>query len=102
MRFVIAYDICEPGRLRRVARRLERSAVRVQKSIFVFAGTRGELESVTSDLACLIDVSEDRLQAWPVHDGPGIHGFEAGSSLPGRVAVAVLGPDGILTLEGAT
>jgi CRISPR-associated endonuclease Cas2 len=36
MKFVVAYDICEPRRLRRVAKRLEQSAVRVQKSVFVF------------------------------------------------------------------
>jgi CRISPR-associated protein Cas2 len=36
MKFVVTYDICEPRRLRRVAKRLEQSAVRVQKSVFVF------------------------------------------------------------------
>ena len=99
MKFVIAYDICEPRRLRRVAKRLERSAVRVQKSVFLFDGSRHDLAAVTGDLASLIDVAEDRVQAWPVYDSPEIHGWNAGTALPGRVAAVVLCPEGIVYLE---
>lgn len=99
MKYIIAYDICQPRRLRRVAKRLEQSAVRVQKSVFIFSGTRAELEAVTGDLMTLIDVAEDRVQAWPVHDAPGIHGLDGGTALPGRVAAVVLCPDGMIYLE---
>lgn len=99
MKYVIAYDICEPRRLKRVAKRLEQSAVRVQKSVFIFEGTRRELEGVAGDLMGLIDVAEDRVQAWPLHDAPGIHGWDAGTALPGHVAAVVFCPDGIVFLE---
>lgn len=42
MYFVIAYDISHPRRLRRVARLLERRAVRCQYSVFLFSGTADE------------------------------------------------------------
>lgn len=99
MKYIIAYDICEPRRLKRVAKRLEQSAVRVQKSVFIFVGSRQELDGVTGDLMELIDVAEDRVQAWPVHDSPEIHGWDGGTALPGHVAAVVLCPDGIVYLE---
>ena len=68
MRFIVAYDICEPGRLRRVAKRLEQSAVRVQKSVFIYEGSRAGLDAVCGDLVTLIDIHEDRVQAWGVHE----------------------------------
>jgi len=99
MKFVITYDVCEPGRLRRVARRLEQSAVRVQKSVFIFEGSRRDLDGIAADLMCLIDIAEDRVQAWPVHDGPGIRGWEAGTALPGAVAAVILSPEGLVYVE---
>ena len=47
----------------------------------------------------LIDVAEDRVQAWPVNDSPVIHGWNAGTALPGHVAAVVLCPDGIVYVE---
>ena len=99
MKFVVAYDICEPRRLRRVAKRLEQSAVRVQKSVFIFEGSRRELDAISADLMCLIDIAEDRIQAWPVHDGPGIRGWDVGTALPGSVAAVILSPEGLVYVE---
>ncbi len=99
MRYIIAYDICEPRRLRRVAKRLEQSAARVQKSVFLFVGSRRDLDGVTGDLMQLIDLNEDRVQAWPVVDSAKIHGWNAGTALSGYVAAAVLSPEGLLYLE---
>lgn len=99
MKFIVAYDICDPRRLRRVAKLLEQIAVRVQKSVFIFEGTRRDLDAVTGDLTRLIDVAEDRIQAWPVHDGPDIRRWEAGTALPGSVAAAILCPDGVFYVE---
>jgi len=90
-----SYDISEPRRLKRVAKRLEQSAVRVQKSVFIFVGSRAALDGVTGDLTGLIDVAEDRLQPWPLYDCPEIHGWNAFTALPGHVAaVAFMAADG--------
>ena len=99
MKFVIAYDIANPRRLRRVAKRLEQSAVRVQQSVFVFHGTRRDLDAIKGDLLALIDIAEDRLQSWPAHDPPGIVSWTAGVALPGRSICVVLCPDQLFYVE---
>ena len=38
MHYLVAYDIADPRRLRRVARLMERRATRCQKSVFLFRG----------------------------------------------------------------
>src|SRR5947208_16661721 len=64
VRFVIAYDICDPKRLRRVARRLERQALRTQKSVFVFHGDEAAVQALLDDVAGLMDLRQDIVQAW--------------------------------------
>jgi len=49
MRFLIAYDIGDPKRLRRIARLMERHAVRVQKSVFLFDGEEAALISLLDE-----------------------------------------------------
>ena len=67
MRFIVAYDICHPRRLKQVAKRLEQSAVRVQKSVFLYDGSREELDATCGHLVTLIDNHEDRVQACGLH-----------------------------------
>lgn len=99
MKFVIAYDIANPRRLRRVAKRLEECAVRVQKSVFIYHGTRRDLDAVKGDLMTLIDIAEDRVQSWPAHEPPGIVAWNAGLAMPGKVMCVVLCPDRLLFVE---
>lgn len=99
MKFIIAYDIANPRRLRKVAKRLEQCAVRVQKSVFVYHGTRKDLADVKGDLMSLIDMAEDRVQAWPAYEPPGIVAWNAGVALPGKVMCIVLCPDKLLYVE---
>lgn len=64
-RFLIAYDICSPKRLARVARRLERFATRVQKSVFLYEGEEARLRTLLmEELAPLIRRKVDRIEAW--------------------------------------
>ena len=46
MPYIMAYDIADPGRLRRVARLLERHALRCQKSVFLFQADRPAVEAL--------------------------------------------------------
>lgn len=64
MRYLVCYDIAQPRRLRRVARILERHALRCQKSVFLFRGTVRELDDVLAETGRVIDVDEDLVQAW--------------------------------------
>jgi len=47
----------------------------------------------------IIDVAEDRVQAWPAHEPPGIFAWNAGVALQGRVMCVVLCPDCLLYVE---
>jgi CRISPR-associated endonuclease Cas2 len=69
MDFVVAYDICHPRRLRRVAKALERRAARCQYSVFLFRGERSALEELLDELAKLIRPDHDVIQAWPIGGG---------------------------------
>ena len=64
MHYLIAYDIASPRRLRRVARYLEKHALRCQKSVFMFQGPPEQLSSVMAGIEPLIDAQFDLVQAW--------------------------------------
>ncbi|MCL2623964.1 MAG: CRISPR-associated endonuclease Cas2 [Planctomycetaceae bacterium] len=66
MRYIIAYDIAHPKRLRRVARILEKHALRIQKSVFLFQGTEEKLREVIDLISHEIDHEADIVQAWIV------------------------------------
>src|SRR5204862_195561 len=46
MHYLVAYDITDPRRLQRVARFLEKRALRCQKSVFLFAGDAAQLAAL--------------------------------------------------------
>lgn len=64
MRYVIAYDIADPKRLRRVAKLMEQRAIRVQKSVFSADLSTEQLHRLMEDAAELMDLEEDIVQAW--------------------------------------
>ena len=66
MTYIIAYDIADPKRLNRVARFLERWALRCQKSVFLFKGTEVALGELLEDLTPILKLDEDCVQAWRV------------------------------------
>ena len=90
MAFVIAYDVSHPKRLRRVARLLERRAVRCQYSVFLFRGTAAELTALLDELAALIRPAEDVVQAWPVPPGVPPEEYARGAVRPVRPAGVVI------------
>lgn len=66
MFYVIAYDITNATRLRRVARRLERAATRCQKSVFLFRGSHSTLQVLLNEIVRLMDLDSDVIQAWAI------------------------------------
>jgi CRISPR-associated protein Cas2 len=64
--WLVGYDIASPKRLRRVAKHLEKSAFRLQFSLFVGCWTEAEFERVWAGLARLINPRQDDVRAWPV------------------------------------
>ena len=90
MNYLIAYDICEPGRLRRVARLLEKHAVRCQKSVFLFSGSAQQLQDLLESTAGLIQPDEDLVQAWRLAQGESRGGIRQGEKAVQFPRAAVL------------
>lgn len=59
--YLVAYDVCEPRRLRQVCRYLTGYKVGGQKSVFEVWVTPAELRQIRADLAQLMDAAADRL-----------------------------------------
>jgi CRISPR-associated protein Cas2 len=68
--WLIGYDIASPRRLRRVARVLEREAIRLQYSLFLGAWTSVGFERMWTKVTGLINPRADDVRAWPVPDRP--------------------------------
>ena len=64
--YLISYDICDPRRLNRVAKFLEKHACRVQYSVFAAQITPARLSLLLDELAELIEPSEDDIRAYPL------------------------------------
>lgn len=63
---VIAYDICEPRRLRRVAKCCESYGVRIEKSVFESRLGNERFGEFWKALCDIADLNEDSLIAVPV------------------------------------
>jgi len=101
MRYIIAYDICQPRRLRRVARCLEKHALRVQKSVFVYEGTADDLGNLLDAVAELIEASEDCVHAWRTASQQPRLGISRGTSPYVYPASAVLGSSANVFINGS-
>ena len=74
MRFLVAYDICHPKRLRKVAHCLERHGIRTQKSVFLADATERDLRKLFEELRTMIQ-EPDVIQAWKLGPEQPDHGL---------------------------
>ena len=66
MDYLVVYDIADPRRLRRIAKKVEKFGVRVQKSVFecmLDVGRRRELEETSRKI---MDETEDSMRIYPL------------------------------------
>src|SRR5687768_7387909 len=89
MTYLIASDIADPARLRRVARWLEKNACRCQKSVFLYRGRLAEVVQLLDEVQRLIDSQADVVQAWPISEVSAT-GLVRGTPLPVHSASVVL------------
>jgi CRISPR-associated protein Cas2 len=90
MLFLIAYDIADARRLRRVARLLERRARRCQKSVFIFKGDVGKVNSLLDEAQNLMRPDEDVIQAWALAANQPATTLVRGTPLPVTAAGVLL------------
>ncbi|SHE25629.1 CRISPR-associated endonuclease Cas2 [Actinomyces glycerinitolerans] len=58
-RYLIAYDIRKPGRLRRICKLMEANGERLQYSVFICDLTRSELVHLRADGERIMNLDED-------------------------------------------
>lgn len=83
MKYVVAYDIANPRRLRRVARVMERLATRCQKSVFIFQGDDAGLQELLDEITPLLKFDEDIVQVWKA--GYGKNAAELSRGTPNNI-----------------
>ncbi len=69
MLFLVAYDICEPNRLRKVAKTCELYGVRIEKSVFECDLTEALFQQFWLEMIDLIDEEEDAVIAFRICKG---------------------------------
>jgi len=100
--WLIAYDISNPRRLRRVHRLLCRHAVPVQYSVFLFLDSPARMGQLISRLETLIDPREDDIRGYALPTTVELEVIGRGR-LPPEVALNVPGAAGwqrLLTAPG--
>jgi CRISPR-associated protein Cas2 len=64
--WIIGYDITQPRRLNRVHRAMVNRATPIEYSIFLFCGTKRELDECLAAIADLIDEKTDDVRCYPL------------------------------------
>lgn len=64
--YLVAYDICDPRRLRRVAKLMERFGLRIQKSVFECAIPQTCMAQLVNAAKTLIDPAVDGIRIYPL------------------------------------
>lgn len=89
--YLIAYDVREPRRLRRIHRRLRREGVAMQESVFLVQRTERDIATLMNELAGIIDRHQDDLRAYPIRD-PGESWLRGQGLLDGGLLAASTRP----------
>jgi len=69
-RYLLAYDIADDARLRRVAAIAERHGVRVQYSVFIVRLTPSEIGRMVEELTKAIHPKQDDIRLYPLPRRP--------------------------------
>lgn len=64
---IVAYDVCSPKRLRKVAKTCELYGIRIEKSVFECDLTEELFDQFWLELCDIIDVAEDSIVAYRIN-----------------------------------
>jgi len=64
--YMICFDVCDPKRLRQVAREMENFGKRVQLSVFECILDDNELNNLLNRIETLINKDEDSIRCYPL------------------------------------
>ena len=67
--YLICYDIADPKRLARIAKYLEREAIRIQYSIFLAKGaTKESIYTIAQNLVEMIEPKQDDVRIYEIEE----------------------------------
>jgi len=69
-RWLLCYDIADPGRLRRVHRYMLDQGWPLQYSVFELLVTHRQLDRIVTELSTRIDPRADDIRIYPLHGKP--------------------------------
>jgi CRISPR-associated protein Cas2 len=88
-KYLVCYDICDPGRLNRVFKSVKAIGVHLQYSVFHCSLTWPELQDLKVRLSRLIDPNEDDIRIYPLPEGEKIIAIGKGGRVPAGVEIFV-------------
>lgn len=72
--FLICYDIADKKRLVKVAKSLEKEAIRIQNSVFYYMdGSKDDIKKIVSTLEEIIDSQADDIRIYKVDKDSSLH-----------------------------
>ena len=88
-KYLVCYDICDPGRLNRVFKAVKAIGVHTQYSVFLCSFTWPELQELKARLSRIINQDEDDIRIYPLPAGEKIIAIGQGSRVPSGVEIFV-------------
>lgn len=64
--YLVAYDIANPSRLKKVHKHLKKNGIAAQKSVFFVRGTESRVNILLNEIETVMDRKEDDLRAYPI------------------------------------
>jgi CRISPR-associated protein Cas2 len=74
-RWLIAHDIADPKRLQKVWRFMQKEGVRLQYSVYLFSGSREQLDQVLDKLNKIVNNKEDDVRIYAITENTRIWGL---------------------------
>jgi CRISPR-associated protein Cas2 len=71
--YIVSYDICDRKRLAKLAKLLEKIAIRIQKSIFLLKASKNELLGLINSIKDIINEEQDDVRIYKINIEKSLH-----------------------------
>ena len=72
--FIVGYDVASPKRLQKLARLLEKVAIRIQYSLFLYTDvSKEDVTKLVNEVLAIIDEKEDDVRIYQIDTSRSLH-----------------------------
>ena len=71
--FIVSYDISDTKRLVKIAKLMEKCAIRIQKSVFLLKASNEELSNLVANITEIINENSDDVRIYKVNIQKSLH-----------------------------